>query len=504
MQLQRRPISTLKKVAATFLPVVTVAGFALVPHNTYAMSSVTVDQNDSHGWAFFDDEGHGGTGKFIIGPDTAPTGSGRAQLELTGADQGYALGMKSYGGTKLRDITNLSYNTNAQTGNNVQAPALQMNIDPDMSDSDTAATGRLVYEPYYSHTVTDSTWQQWNTQDNAKSDNGKGNWWLSDTTLADQTGCSQSSPCTWDELTKALPNGGISSSDPAVLLKAGSGWKVPFLGNVDNVTIGVKGTDTSYDFEYAVPSKIDGLGLLQANKVIGCDAVVNNRMVSLKWDANTDASFDHYVLQADADKTAPFDSTTNITANSSDVTLPNKDGAYNYRVAAVDTNGVQGEWSDWCTITLDTQAPSVQITSPRDDSTVSGRVTIRGSVTDDNPSHYYLKITGPNGTVFSRTFLNDESFTNASLYKWNTRDVKDGEYTIRLEARDAAGGTATSGNKDASSVAQITVNVQNRGDQSHHHNHGHHYGNHSRGDDRDDRSRSDWFGFLLGWLFSRS
>ena len=539
MQIKRRPISTLKKAAAMLIPVVTVTGLAFMAHTTYATSSVTVDQNDTHGWAFSSEGTAGGIAKLALGPDTPPSGSGSASLGLNVADQGSSLGTKEYAGTKLSDITNLSYNTYVQTGNNLQAPALQLAIDGDSTDSDTTSQGRLVYEPYYTHSVTDHTWQEWNALDNAKSNDGKGNWWFTDDKLSDDTGCTQAKPCTWEDVTKALPNASISSEDTAsVLFKAGGGWTVPFLGNVDKATMGVKDALATYDFEYAKPSKVTGLSGLQNNAEIGCDAVVNDREITAKWNANTDASFDHFVYQSDADQIAPFDYTTNLTTNSRTAQIPDADGTYSYRVAAVDSNGVQSEWSDWCGVTLDREAPDVSITSPANGTTVSGKVKIQGTISDDNPSHYYLRIAGTNGTLYSHTFMSDESLTNARLYSWNTLKVKDGTYTIRLEARDAAGGTSTSGNKDAGSVAQVTVKVNNvpetkadcrddgwrdftaldfgsQGDCIKYlmHHHGHFYGHHddrNKTEDRDSdyhhsaRTNNDWFGSFFRWLFSNA
>jgi hypothetical protein len=46
-----------------------------------------------------------------------------------------------------------------------------------------------------------------------------------------------------------FPNAGIHSAFGAVLFKAGSGWLAGFDGNVDAFTIGVGGSDTTYDFE---------------------------------------------------------------------------------------------------------------------------------------------------------------------------------------------------------------------------------------------------------------
>ena len=54
----------------------------------------------------------------------------------------------------------------------------------------------------------------------------------------------QATPCTWSQLLTAFPNVGIHGTYGAVVLKAGSGW-TGFRGNVDNVTIGIDGANTT-------------------------------------------------------------------------------------------------------------------------------------------------------------------------------------------------------------------------------------------------------------------
>jgi hypothetical protein len=212
-------------------------------------SAVTVTTANPQGWAFFDDSGNGGTGMFVDGPGTPLIGAGSAQLALTAANQGYALGNAMAGGTRLGAITDLSYSTYVQTGNNTVAPALQLNIDSDVTDANTSWQGRLVYEPYYTQTVTDGTWQTWNTQDDSQ--NGDvGNWWFSNGTLASNTGCTQATPCTWSEVLTALPNAGINATDPGVVFKAGSNWAIDtFTGNVDAFVFGTAEGVTTYNFE---------------------------------------------------------------------------------------------------------------------------------------------------------------------------------------------------------------------------------------------------------------
>jgi hypothetical protein len=92
-------------------------------------------------------------------------------------------------------------------------------------------------------------------------------------------------------------------------------------------------------------------------------------------------------------------------------------------------------------VTIDNVAPVVEITNPADNTVVSGTVAIRGSYTDVNPLRYYtvvrnsgnVNVAGP-GTVNIGA-----GFTDQLLFNWNTTLVPDGTYTVRLEARDAAG-----------------------------------------------------------------
>lgn len=215
-----------------------------------AVNTVVVTPSNMQGWAFFDDNGNGGAGGMVSGPATAPLGAGSAELDLTASNQGYALGNAGYSGTRLADLTSLSYSTYVQQGNNTVAPALQLNIDTDVTDGNTGWQGRMVYEPYYTHTVTDGTWQTWNTMDSALVGN-VGNWWFSDSGVAATSGCTQAKPCSWSQVLTEFPNIGINTQFPGVVFKAGSNWQVPFAGNVDAFTIGTASDTTTYDFEPA-------------------------------------------------------------------------------------------------------------------------------------------------------------------------------------------------------------------------------------------------------------
>lgn len=139
---------------------------------------VVVSPADMAGWVFFDDQHDTlcttvADCSLVPGPNIPPLGSGSAQLAVSNSAEGFALVLPDYGGTRLDEVSTLSYATyrsSADPGNNL-AIALQFNVDYDMTDTATAYQGRLVFEPYQGigGNVPDTTWQTWNTK--------VGRWW---------------------------------------------------------------------------------------------------------------------------------------------------------------------------------------------------------------------------------------------------------------------------------------------------------------------------------------
>ncbi len=151
-------------------------------------------------------------------------------------------------GTPLANITALSYST-FQPG-----PALAISIQFDVRyrSGDIAYGGRLVFEPYQNGAVVvGAGWQSWSPL--------AGTWWASKTTAAGTGGaqvvalpagnCAQPTPCTWAQIKAAFPSAVILGR---FLLKAGSNW-TGFDGNADNLTIGLSGVNTTFDFEAETP-----------------------------------------------------------------------------------------------------------------------------------------------------------------------------------------------------------------------------------------------------------
>ena len=155
---------------------------------------------------------------------------------------------------RLADLaeTGLSYAT-WQTSSEPQAIALQINVDLDLTDGNTAWQGRMVYEPYMGNidtegrTITADTWQTWATLE------PDANWWMTWSSAAttvhgDVNPCPQSNPCTTAEVLSQFPNAGFNAgTGNALTLKAGSGWD-SFLGYADVPYVGST-TNTYWDFE---------------------------------------------------------------------------------------------------------------------------------------------------------------------------------------------------------------------------------------------------------------
>jgi hypothetical protein len=94
----------------------------------------------------------------------------------------------------------------------------------------------------------------------------------------------------------------------------------------------------------------------------------------------------------------------------------------------------------------DTQSPSVSITEPADDATLSGTVTVAADASDD------VGVSGVRFTVNGRS-LGSEDTTAPYAMSWNTLSFSDGVHIISAVARDAAG--------NVGAAADVTVTVDN-------------------------------------------
>lgn len=214
--------------------------------------------------------GPGGTGAYA-------NGSGRLIVDATGRQNFATL---NYRGVQLRDITSLKYSTYRETGTGVIAPSLQMDIDFDVTDSDTTYQGRLVYEPYMdpTNTVQNGVWQVWDLFAPTARFYGSTTSTIGAPPRPISELCPQSTPCSLATILNAFPNAGIRDSalDGRILLRAGGPWASGFTGYVDNLQIGVGGTVTTHDFVADVVSPTTSLSCTLAG---ACTVTFNENMI---------------------------------------------------------------------------------------------------------------------------------------------------------------------------------------------------------------------------------
>ena len=235
----------------------------LMPTAALAAGTTVVTPSSLNNWYLYDDQtdtqqsdtaAHG----FVTGPGTPPLGTGSVHLTKTTTDK-YGIATAQFASTSLASITALSYSTYTATGTLAQAPSL--GFDVDAGTGVTGYQGRLTYEAYYTHTINAGTWQTWDTMDNASS-GGNGNWWFSHAASTPANGkivttCTQSTPCTWAQVLAAFPNAKMANPGQLILRTNGADNEV-FDGNVDNLTLGINGTNTIFDFDPtpAAPSTV--------------------------------------------------------------------------------------------------------------------------------------------------------------------------------------------------------------------------------------------------------
>ena len=241
----------------------------------------------------------------VQGPATPPLGKGSAQLQVNAAGA-ESLPSGLYAGTRLDQLTHLTYHTYTQSSTPAEAIMLQIDMDYDLNDAGAAPQGRLVYDPALNATVTLGKWQTW--------DAGAGRWYA--TAAPGSTVCSKANLCTLAQVIAAYPNAGIrvgatGSGDPAGQIRfVAGGWGVAFLGNVDAFTIGVRTpsvatqtgptsvsrvgdtTITTYNFEPSDPTAIT---------VRTFDAIADGASVVLHWETASETNLLGFRLWRSAD-----------------------------------------------------------------------------------------------------------------------------------------------------------------------------------------------------------
>jgi hypothetical protein len=231
---------------------------------------VVVSPANMHNWTLNSFDGNGnivnsgpyyGIAAMVTGPATPPLGVGSAELATpTGAgDGGAAIATESYDGTLLTSITALSYSSYDVTNNGQQFPYLAISINTGSIDNagDSGATvnttDTLFFEPPYQQTTTGNptlpnqatptlhTWQTWNAF--------VGGYWDNNNIAGTGTGVMPLSTFETDYPLATIENGGLAGLGGIALQVGFASSGDTYQGYVDNVTIGVAGVNTTYDFE---------------------------------------------------------------------------------------------------------------------------------------------------------------------------------------------------------------------------------------------------------------
>lgn len=221
----------------------------------------------------------------------------------------------------------------------------------------------------------------------------------------------------------------------------------------------------SIELDTIVPEIPTGLYFwdVDNNKEVMCGGYSNTKHIKEYWDPTSDINFYKYEYSS---FNAPTGSAGLVSSpfftnyfDSSWWNIP-MEGTYGFQVRTVDLAGNISGWSldgpygfsSSCKIIIDWTPPSVEITNPSDTEYVKGTVDFRGTIQDSNLLRYYYSIEG----VKSQTITTSTNLLDETIYTWDTTAKPDGEYEMRLEARDKAN------NKDNNiSVDVINVIVDN-------------------------------------------
>jgi fibronectin type 3 domain-containing protein len=171
---------------------------------------------------------------------------------------------------------------------------------------------------------------------------------------------------------------------------------------------------------------------------------VNATQINLTWSTATDtggSGLAGYNVYRSGSKV----NSNLITATSYSDSTVSGGATYGYRVEAVDGAGNKSAQSSVLNITTpDIGAPTISISAPANNATVSGTITISASASDD------VGVSRVEFSVNGSTKLTDNS--SPYNYSLDTKTLTNGTHTISAKAFDAAGN---------SSVATITINVNN-------------------------------------------
>lgn len=188
-------------------------------------------------------------GSFVNGPATPPHGNGSVQFTL-GASPNNRKNIATYqfGGTKLADITDLSYVAYSHSGVAGPNESPYLNFNVDFTGSHTWQK-RLVYVPSANGAVPQDTWNTFDTIDSGNAlwtwsgYAANGNHWPDGNANEYRS---------WSDILAAFPNASVLTGDSWLGVRVGEPGPAGYTGDIDALTFGTAAGKTTYDFEPAV------------------------------------------------------------------------------------------------------------------------------------------------------------------------------------------------------------------------------------------------------------
>lgn len=242
----------MKKITAGFTSILAIA--SLIIAGPVFAATVIISPASQGSWAFQTNNLVDGVGTFVTGPAVPPLGSGSVELSTgTNGSTFSAIYNTAFDGQQMIDLANVnlanlsaSYATYVPTG--ASAPSYpKLIVDVNINTATTTILDELTFDPRngQSQTPAAGVWQTWDAKGGIWNSSICGNGTLGQYI----TNCLGliSNAVSVSVRTRADGTGGVR-------LQVGPNASSDQLtGYVDDVTLGLNGTSTTYDFENIVP-----------------------------------------------------------------------------------------------------------------------------------------------------------------------------------------------------------------------------------------------------------
>ena len=173
-------------------------------------------------------------------------------------------------------------------------------------------------------------------------------------------------------------------------------------------------------------------------------------------DASTPTGALRYLYQLDDD---PLIFTGNSGSDEQVVLSRLTEGTHRFTVYAMDREGNQDLTGASAEFVVDSLAPIVSITAPKENAVIGDVYEIKGTAKDDNDFlDYQIRIFPGDSTSGESLppFISTVPVEDDTLYRWDTRTVAAGLYTIELIARDTPTGSY---DREHLGTTSVTVEV---------------------------------------------